>query len=108
MKTHEMVGKKFNMLTVLSLVEHKEKYGKHLLCQCECGEVKTILVGSVKGGRVKSCGCASFNKYLHDGKEKTIKDWSKEYGLTYHGMYSRIQNDASFKCLDKRSDEDDD
>ena len=47
-----LVGKKFNMLTILQDLENGS-----LLCRCDCGNVKRITRSKVITGHVKSCGC---------------------------------------------------
>lgn len=50
-----LVGKKFNKLTVLS--EHKIRKRIYCFCLCECGNTKDIRKDSVLSGAIKSCGC---------------------------------------------------
>jgi len=52
-----LVGKKYNMLTVLAQ-EGINKEGKYLwLCRCECGNEKKLTGTILKSGSSKSCGC---------------------------------------------------
>lgn len=51
-KNLDIVGKKFNMLTVL-----KELDNGKILCRCDCGTVKEINKNNVIQGTTKSCGC---------------------------------------------------
>lgn len=57
----DIIGKKFNMLTVIRSVGFK-KYGCFFLCQCDCGKQKEIQGSLVKRGRVVSCGCLAAEK----------------------------------------------
>lgn len=59
----DLTGKKFNKLTVISLLE---KRGKNYIwnCQCECGNITEVSSTNLKSGHTKSCGC--------------LKDWSKQ------------------------------
>lgn len=50
-----LVGQKFNKLTVLS--EHKVGRRIYCSCLCDCGNIKDIRKDSVFKGRIKSCGC---------------------------------------------------
>lgn len=81
-KPMDIIGKKFNRLTVLELVG-TDKYGNtKFLCECDCGKTKVLLGSKVKGGRTKSCQRLLKNiigrlKMLN--KEKTITISLDEY-----------------------------
>jgi hypothetical protein len=55
------VGEKFGRLTVIKESEPKifnsGRKERKLLCQCECGNVKDIILNSLRTGVTKSCGC---------------------------------------------------
>lgn len=51
-KKHNIIGKTFNRLTVLSY-EGKSKYK----CRCECGNECVINGQHIRRGHTKSCGC---------------------------------------------------
>lgn len=55
-KRIDLVGMKFNKLTVTSL--HSKDY-RHLRwnCICDCGNITSVLGYNLKNGAVKSCGC---------------------------------------------------
>ncbi len=55
---HKMVGKKFNSLTVLSIIS-EETVGKYVMLKvkCVCGNEKEVQGYKVYSGRAKSCGC---------------------------------------------------
>ncbi len=56
-KVLDLVGRKFNMLTVLRQAEYAEKRLARWVCRCDCG-TETIKYGhEVNSGHVKSCGC---------------------------------------------------
>ena len=52
MEKENLVGKKFNMLTVLEELPHYK-----VRCKCDCGNEKIIDKYKVKNGIIKSCGC---------------------------------------------------
>jgi len=53
-----LVGKKFERLTVLKLLEEKTNFGGSIyLCECSCGTKKPIPSDRLKSGNTKSCGC---------------------------------------------------
>jgi hypothetical protein len=49
----DVVGKRFNKLTVLSPAKGKDRW----LCRCDCGNVKEYYGGCFDGGTTRSCGC---------------------------------------------------
>lgn len=54
----DIQGKKFGMLTAISLCSEVESNGsRKWLCQCECGEYTKISYTNLTHGRIKSCGC---------------------------------------------------
>jgi hypothetical protein len=58
---HDVVGKKFGRLTVVSEAEPRRyasgASSRMVMCQCECGTIKPVLVSSLIRGGTKSCGC---------------------------------------------------
>lgn len=51
-------GTRFGRWTVLGLGDESRHGQKRLLCQCECGVVKSCLPGPLLNRKSKSCGCA--------------------------------------------------
>ena len=63
-KRDSIIGKKFNMLEVLSL-DHVDNRGhKHWLCKCECDNTKVFEEYLITHGKRKSCGCESKKKSI--------------------------------------------
>lgn len=56
MKKHieEMIGRKFNFLTVVSHHSREKGY----VCRCDCGNTTVVRTHALKIGRQISCGCA--------------------------------------------------
>ncbi len=58
---HDVVGKRFGRLTVVSEAEPRRyasgASSRMVICQCECGTIKPVLVSSLIKGGTKSCGC---------------------------------------------------
>jgi hypothetical protein len=80
-KKLNLLGKKFNKLTV-----EKEDFSKKKsawLCKCECGNFKIILTENLNSGNTKSCGClkikANKNKpknFIHgEYKNPIYRNW---------------------------------
>lgn len=64
-KSINMEGQKIHQLIVLKKDEEKTKKGRGIwwICQCECGNVKSIRGCDLRTGRVHSCGC--YNKKIN-------------------------------------------
>jgi hypothetical protein len=52
-----MIGIKFGRLTVLEQVPQEKYDYKRYVCECQCGNRKTVRMDALKSGRTKSCGC---------------------------------------------------
>lgn len=55
-KIVDLTGEKFGRLTVIGL-DDKPGRKTYWICQCECGNVKSVRSDSLKQGVIKSCGC---------------------------------------------------
>lgn len=53
----DLIGQKFNMLTVISLAKSTRSGSKKWLCKCECGNEKAILQSHLVRDNTRSCGC---------------------------------------------------
>ena len=76
-KERDLIGQKFNRLTVLERAEdHIYPSGKHrkrYKCLCDCGNICYVLANCLTTGLVKSCGC------LNDEKRRTPDSRRKDY-----------------------------
>lgn len=57
-RAEDIIGEKFGKLKVLSI--DKETYnrrGKQVICECDCGNKKSICCTDLKSGHILSCGC---------------------------------------------------
>lgn len=64
-----IIGEKFNALTVLEEFSVKDEKGKNikkLRCQCNCGNIIDLRKSNVINGHTKSCGCLNKNKHKID------------------------------------------
>ena len=59
-KSENLLGKKFNKLTVIKRVIDNNDHVKWR-CQCECGNIIEVRGDSIKSGHTKSCGCLQRN-----------------------------------------------
>lgn len=80
MEKENLVGKKFNMLTVLeefSTIDSKGRSIKKLRCQCDCGNVVEVAKSNVTRGNTNSCGCLKINNLKKARAMRTIKKTTK-------------------------------
>lgn len=60
-KAENLIGKRFGKLTVLSrdadYVSPKNAHVPKWICQCDCGNVKSVLSNRLRQGKILSCGC---------------------------------------------------
>lgn len=60
---NKYVGKTYNYLTIISRNDEYKKLNNikskagYYLCQCKCGNYKTVRITALTSGEVKSCGC---------------------------------------------------
>lgn len=100
----ELKGKKFGRLTVLSQAESRRCRRWNTICSC--GKTKTILAGSLTGGKTKSCGCLQKEVVrkiftTHGATKKSVK--SGDTGRLY-----RIWCHIKQRCDNKTHDDYDD
>lgn len=77
----DYVGKKYGKLTILELCDvvprekGKKRINRKCICKCECGTIKTVFLGGLKNGDIKSCGClakeAQQKLYRYHGLKNT-------------------------------------
>jgi hypothetical protein len=82
MKKIEMVGKKYNMLTVMLDVGYSHGQQSYL-CSCDCGNKLVIAGQRIRNGQSKSCGCLArkqtSQRHKTHGLSKTpeYRAWAK-------------------------------
>lgn len=69
----DLIGKRFHRLTIVKT--YKKDGRTHAKCQCDCGNVKEILLRSIAKGLTKSCGCLQSEKALENTKH--FEEWRK-------------------------------
>lgn len=63
-KKENLIGRKFNHLTVIGEAENRPYKNGHAgsvmwKCRCDCGNIVTVCPQSLKSGNTKACGCMS-------------------------------------------------
>lgn len=93
-KIEALDGKRFGKWSVLYF-DSLNKYGKAVWkCRCDCGTIKTVSAGNLKGGESASCGCVKAGRLI---KENFVHGYSKRgerlkiYSV-WAGMIQRCKN----------------
>lgn len=91
-KIKDLSGKRFGRLTVLGIADRGSRK-TYWVCQCDCGNVKTVRSDSLQIGAIKSCGCL---KKEQDAINLTANHSHKMSGTriyqTWQGMKARCNN----------------
>lgn len=95
-RAKDMIGKKFNMLTVVKRLTNQGKYARYF-CLCDCGKTRIVLGQNLRSGRVKDCGCISQKlKKLHLSQKLKTHGFSKtrlySIWLGIRDRCSRVKN----------------
>lgn len=57
-KIKNIIGDKYNRLTVIKRAENNCKCGNaRWVCRCDCGNIVTVIGSNLRSGKIKSCGC---------------------------------------------------
>jgi hypothetical protein len=84
------IGQKFNMLTVLEELPVGPN-GRVLRCQCDCGNIKQVLLPHLMRSLIKSCGCYKRTLATKHGMWE-----SREYS-SWENMIQRCTNPKARK-----------
>lgn len=93
-RTQDLMGKRFGRLTVIKFAGYKPVGKKQVensfwLCQCSCGNCRTIIGNSLTSGNSTSCGCLHKDITSQSGRAKTIDLAGQRFGrlvvLTFAG-----------------------
>jgi hypothetical protein len=97
------VGRVFSRWTVIGF-DRKDGYTKRWLCQCSCGNVKSIIQMTLVEGSSRSCGCYR-NEVCKHLKNATVHGKSKTpIWHSWAGMKNRCynKNDSGYKHYGER------
>lgn len=81
----------------------KDKPVRRFLCKCKCGKEVVVLLGTLRNGRSKSCGC-----YMREVNGKRIGEQSRTHGNTpvkddeFKSLYF-VWNSMKQRCYNKHS-----
>lgn len=70
----ELIGKKFNRLTIIEFVERQQNNRLIFKCKCDCKDETIVSVEyqTLKSGRTKSCGCFRNEQVSKLGKSRRL------------------------------------
>lgn len=97
----DLTGQRFGRLTVLCK-DDSDKQGRMWLCQCDCGNKKSVRVDHLKNGATTSCGC--YSREVASKRNKTHgMTKTPEYSVYKH-MIARCErpSDKRFYCYGAR------
>ena len=86
----DLINKKFNRLLVKKyLFSDKDKH-KVYECQCDCGNIKSLVGSCLSSGRIKSCGCLVKEPRKSRPEQAKRHIGEKHYFLTITGIEPNI------------------
>lgn len=91
-RASDLVGQKFNHLTVVRRLPNSANHQSQWLCLCVCGQERTTTGAMLKRGDVKSCGCLRYKRGA------ASHSW-QGYGPLSKTQWSRIVSGARERDL---------
>jgi len=102
-KLIDMIGKKFNRLTIVSRAANEDTRAAWN-CICDCGNNITLNGKQIRSGHTKSCGCirketSAIQGHKNKHSVEYVKAKLKENGFELLSEYKGILKQGKFKCL---------
>lgn len=91
-------GKKFGKLTVIGIDVERTKSKTYWMCQCECGNKKSVRSDCLQNGNVKSCGCLKKEQDIYN---LGIKN---NHNCTHHPLFG-IHNSMMHRCENEKNNQ---
>lgn len=86
-------GQAFGRLTAIEKVGTDKWGSPRWLCACSCGREHVVAAGNLKGGQIRSCGCARREATIVNGRRnRRHGDWKAVEYRAWGGMLSRCRN----------------
>lgn len=95
MKVKNLVGQKFERLTVIELDKSNKHNGVYWICKCDCGNTSIVRSDSLTSGNTKSCGCLASEQRVLNGKSNT------KHGMKGTKIYNSWQSMKN-RCYNKK------
>lgn len=87
-------GQQFGKLTVVREVEQRNRR-RAVECQCECGNIKTVLICNIRRGLTISCGChqkqMAIKAQVKHGESRHGVALTAEFSI-WRGMWARCRD----------------
>ena len=96
-KELNLIGQKYNMLTVIKWDHKTEKSMNYWFCKCDCGNNTIVSTHNLRMGAVKSCGC--LNKINGEKRRKDLKGKTFSFLLVLERDSSQKNQSSKWKCL---------
>jgi hypothetical protein len=90
----DLVGKKFNKLTVVKYLGQNKQGQSRWMCLCDCGNEHEALGWHLKKDQVKSCGCIRSESHVIHGMSNT-PEWN-----SFHAAKKRCNTKFADKWPD--------
>lgn len=82
----DLQGKRFGRLVVIGEdTTYPDPHHRHVWCECDCGNTKTISISSLRTGQTRSCGCLR----REVAREKATKHG--HYFEKLHGVWNTMK-----------------
>lgn len=101
----DLTGKRFGKLKVLKLSENRTCINLCWLCECDCGNLKSIQGQNLKNGKTKSCGCLHRESYIKKNINGSLnalfaryKLGAKRRGYKFELTKEQFESLTSSKC----------
>lgn len=100
----DMMGKKFNRLTVVEATDIKKDGKLHWKCKCDCGNEIIACGKLIRSGNTKSCGCLQKEKAkVHMSNYLKNNNPGLKHGLAGSRIYMCWQN-MTRRCINPKSE----
>jgi|ERR1035437_66929 hypothetical protein len=97
-KSPNIIGQKFNYLTVISSIQKYDdlgrKIGKNWLCICDCGKERIVGTQALIHNVLYSCGCKAYSNITHGNRKY------EEIEASFRAKVSTHKAQANFKNIE--------
>ena len=99
-----LIGKRFGRLVVKEKVGSNSNKKTVWLCECDCGNIKTIVAGDLTSGRTLSCGCLHKEQLRGSNNHKynpnlTKEEREQQRHIEGYSIWSyEVKKQANFVC----------